>query len=194
MNRLFCTLALVLTISLSAAAQAERREFKTLVWNNSHVVSYEKRGERLVITMEMIGDFEDNRTSQKWQERDFTSIRIDLNNNRTLDKDLDVSFGQVSATDRLCAQYLREEWASSVCGRLRSRGSLKVSFDRSPFHDTAHPIFEYSIPIDELRKHSDTVGFIFKFHSPPGGFVFYPAGASMKNTFKDTITLNLDQL
>ena len=194
LKRLPLLLILVLAADSLGAAQTAPREFKTLVWNNSHVVSYEKRGTRLAITMEMIADFEEDRTSQKWTERDFTSMRIDLNNNGSLDKDLDVAFGQASVTDRFCPQFLREEWASSTCGRLASRGSLKISFGRSPFHDTAHPIFEYSIPIAELSKHSDTVGFTFKFHSGRSGFVFYPAGASLKNTFTETITLNLANL
>ena len=91
---------------------------------------------------------------------------------------------------------LRDCGGSSGRGgsRLESRGSLKISFARSPFHDTAHPISEYSIPIRELRRHSDTVGFIFKFHSGRSGFVFYPAGASLKNTFTETMTLNLVDL
>ena len=189
---------LVLTVVLGAVslgiAQPVVREFKTLVWNNSHVVSYEKRGSNLAITMEMIADFDDDRTNQKWTERDFTSVRIDMNNNGSLDKDLDIAFGVTTGTGRLCPQYLREEWASSVCGGLASRGSLKMSFSRSPFHDTAHPIFEYSVPISELRTHSETVGFIFKFHSGRRGFVFYPAGASLKNTFTEKITLNLANL
>lgn len=187
-------LMLVFAMTTVCTAQVAPREFKTLVWNNSHVVSYEKRGTRLTITMEMIADFEEDRTSQKWAERDFTSVRIDLNNNGSLDKDLDIAFGQTTGTDRLCTQYLREEWTSSTCGRLASRTSLKISFDQSPFHNTAHPIFEYSIPISELTRHSDTVGFLFKFHSGRKGFVFYPAGASLKNTFTETITLDLANL
>lgn len=194
MEKVVVFVALILIAASLGVAQPVNREFKTLVWNNSHIVSYEKRGTRLVITMEMIADFEKDRTSEKWSEWDFTSVRIDLNNNGALDKDLDVAFGQVSGTNRFCSQYLREEWASSTCGRLASRGSLKISFERSPFHDTAHPIFEYLIPIDELRKHSDTVGFIFKFHSGRRGFVFYPAGASLKNEFTGTIPLNLAEL
>jgi hypothetical protein len=187
-------LALLLAAAPLIAAQPATREFKTLVWNNSHVVSYEKRGDRLVISMEMIADFQEDRTSLDWQERDFTSIRIDANNNGELDRDLDIAFGQASGTDFICPQFLRDDWASSGCGVLSSKGSIKIGFDASPFQETAHPIFQYSLPLEELSRHSDTVGLVFKFHSGSTPYVFYPSGASLRNSFKKTISLDLNKL
>jgi hypothetical protein len=193
-KRLVCAFALTLAVISGAAAQAERREFKTLIWNNSHVVSYEKRGTRLVIRMEMIGDFTEDRKPARYQEMDFASFRVDLNNNNQVDRRLDIAFGQRSSTDILCTQYLHDRVSSSGCGALPSRAGLKISFAKSPFFDTAHPVFEFSVPISELERHSKTIGFEFLFHSKGAGFTFYPATASVYKSFKETLKLDLGQL
>jgi hypothetical protein len=194
MKNVTLVLALILAAVSLGTAQNGPREFKTLVWNNSHVVSYEKRGTQLAITMEMISDFTNDRKAARFQEMDFAYFRVDLNNNNLVDRRIDIAFGQRAHTDIICTQYLHERAASSVCGALPSRATLKISFAKSPFFDTAHPIFEFSVPINELKVHSNSIGFEFMFHSAGNGFTFYPATASVYNSFKETLTLNLDTL
>lgn len=190
--------SLLICFLFTAVALAQpsnpQRDFKTMVWNNSHVVAYEKQGRNLTVTMEMIADQSDDRKAPRWQEHDFAAMRIDLNNNLLLDRNLDVVIGQAGLTDRICTSFLLSVSSTTPCGAFRSRASLKVSFASSPFHDAAHPVFRFSIPLDELGQHSKVIGFNFYFHSKGGGFAFYPAASNIGNSFKETIALNLDQL
>jgi len=194
MGKFIYAFAAVFAIGASTLAQSANREFRTLVQNNSHVVSYEKQGEDLVLTMEMIADYTEDRKAPRYQDQDIASFKIDINNNGTVNRMIDVAFGPRALTDTICTQYLLSLTAATSCRGLRSRALFSIHFERSAFHDTPHPLFRYTIPTRELAAYSKTIGLQFVFHSKGKGFTFYPDGASLDHSFKETLSLNLDEL
>jgi len=123
-----------LVLNLCVSAQLVNSEFKTLVWNNSHVVSYEIGERNVIFRLEAIADYtDDSESAVNFDKRDFVSIRVDANNNNRIDKRMDLAFGIRSGSSRFCPQFLYDAVSSSACGQQRSEGRLKITFGESPF-------------------------------------------------------------
>ncbi|MEQ1762214.1 MAG: hypothetical protein ABL984_03610 [Pyrinomonadaceae bacterium] len=192
MCRSIVILIFVFVLNLCVSAQLTNSEFKTLVWNNSHVVSYEIGERNVILRLEAIADYtDDSDPAVNFGKRDFVSIRVDVNNNNQIDERVDLAFGIRSNSSLFCPQFLYDERSSSACCQQRSGGGLKISFDESPFHATQHPIFEFTIPKSELTGHSTTVGLVFRFHSAGAGFAHYPAESRSPLNFEKTLPLTV---
>lgn len=177
---------------ICTSAQEAASDSKTLVQNNSHVVTFEIRGKRAVFTMEAIADFTNDRDpEQNWTNFDFAGIRVDANDNSVIDERIDLAFGTRAKTDLFCPQFLYRELSSSGCGQQHSAGRVKVMFDRSDFQETPHPIHVYSIPISELTTAGRTIGLVFRFHAAGSGYTHYPQENPRQYSFKETIKLVL---
>lgn len=193
MRRSIVIVVWIFVLSLSVSAQLTNSEFKTLVWNNSHVVSYEIGERNVILRLEAIADYTyDRDPAVGFGKRDFVSIRVDVNNNNLIDERVDLAFGIRSNSSLICPQFLYDARSSSICGQQRSGGKLKISFAESPFQAMQHPIFEFTIPKSELTGHSKTIGLVFRFHSAGLGFTDYPAESRSRRSFDKTLQLAID--
>ena len=171
---------IVAAFAASALGQGFDRDAKELVLNRSHVVTLKVEKKVAVITMESISDFTDS-------DNDYTSLRVDVNDNKTIDEGVDIGFGLANGSRAYCPFFLIREGVTTPCGRLSSAGSARKTFARSAYADTPHPIFVYRIPVRELTESGNTVGFLFTFYNG-GSPTFYPANRPNRYSFSDTIS------
>lgn len=160
-----------------------------------HLVTMSTKGDRVVFTMEAIADFTEDRDNSKplgtgW---DFAGIRVDVNNNNAVDERVDVAFGTRQKTNIFCPQYIIRENASTGCGGLRSKGSVRVEFMATANQDRAHPVYIYEIPIRELTGSGGKIGLVFSFHDPKTRRAAYP-NPRKAYTFEETIQVDLSEL
>ena len=168
---------------------------RTLVETENHVVTVSKRGEMIVFTMEALNDFTNDRDSSRpvgmgW---DFGSIRVDLNNNKVVDKQVDVAFGTRQKTDRFCPQFLIGVDASTPCNGLRSFGKVRVEFTATDRQPTPHAVTTYEIPIGELMRFGGKIGLAFTFYDASARMDYFPTSRNPRS-FQETIQLDLSGL
>lgn len=194
MKAIIVSVAVVFFVTL-CPAQVRKESKRVLLETENHIVTVSVKGESVVFKMEAITDFTMDRDSTKplglgW---DYAGIRIDLNNNNVIDYGIDVAFGTLQKTNIFCPQYIIRENASTTCGALRSKGSVKVGFEATGFQKRPHPIYEYAIPIAELNGYGGKIGLVFKFGEPRAGTAFYPSRGK-PFSFDETIQLDLAEL
>lgn len=192
MKPILILLAAALLVGNSFAQDG--RELRVLD-TEKHIVTVLKKESSVIFTMEAIADFTEDRDSSKplgvgW---DFAGIRVDINNNNVIDRNVDVAFGTRQKTNSFCSQYLYSEKASTFCGSLRSKGKVLVEFKSTPLQATPHPVYVYEIPLAELAGGGGKIGLTFRFSDPPTGQSFYPS-RRRPLSFDETIQLDLSEL
>ena len=113
------------------------------------------------------------------------SIRVDVNQNSVIDKNVDKLYGETGNTNEICAAYLIDASATTACGGAPSSASLT----RKDFN------FTYTIPIDELRSSSknSSISVNFAFWSSTNGFKYFPENSTVfSNVFVINTNTNQD--
>lgn len=163
-----------------------------VISNRDHYVSYEVRGEEIIITMEALTDFTDERIG-KGERVDNMNFYIDVDQNGKIDEKVDVAYAARRDGKGLCPYFLIDETKSHICGSLRSNARVEALFEPSTREKRAHPIFKYIIPRTEVLGARSSVHIVFRFeHSTRRPPVHYPkqkqsgAGWSFDETLKLT--------
>lgn len=183
----------LLSLFFFSALPAQAQEEKTIVSNNKHFISYRVEGGNVILTMEGINDFTDDRGALP----DYFSIDVDVNQNGLIDSKIDVGYGVMSSEDALCAQYQLGRYMSTVCGGFKSRASLKRTFEGSLTQKKAHPIYRFTLPKKELSKSGNRAALVFTcYGNGDPGPTFYPKEAGSLEvwgfeSFAKTITIDL---
>lgn len=183
--RYLAVLSILLAGAAAVFAQAADRPLRTIFSNSSYRADYEVRDGNVIITLETLDDFTDNTGGQDpdFGRNDFTQIVIDKNYNSTIDEKIDIAFSTRKGTTVICPQFLYHEAASSLCGQLRSKATVKVSFSATESESKPHPVFQYTIPRPELVS-GDTPGedaVVLMFHTGSRGRYYFPQQPAMKH-------------
>ena len=167
---------------------------QNLVQNKHHRVAVRSSGDRLIFAMEALGSTR-NYLQGKFPDLDFTSIRVDVNQNGKVDAGIDTSYGiRGGSYNELCANYLLSETSSKGCGSLASKASLRVGFRSTPSSPRPHPVWEYAIPKSELGRGNRLSHLTFIFHEAGKGYTRYPQSAAGMYSFADALVLNTQTL
>jgi hypothetical protein len=123
-------------------------------------------------------------------------MRVDVSRNGKIDKEIDVGYSVIARNTQICAIYLISEYATSVCGELKSPATLKISFEGSKNEDKPHPIYVFTIPKSELNQGGSKVDLIFACFSSGKGYTYYPEtplrdSRAVSPSFAKTITIDL---
>lgn len=177
------------------ATTAQAQKEKTIISNEKHFISYKVDGANVIFTIEAIYDLT-NDLQGKFPDTDFFSIKVDVNRNGQIDKDLDVGYSVIGRKTQICTIYLLSEYATSICGELKSPATLKISFEGSKNQDKPHPIFVFTIPKSELNQGGNKVDLIFTCFSSGKGYTYYPRtfprdSRAASPPFDKIITINL---
>lgn len=188
-------LAMVVAAVLAGSSFAQVARERRLLDTDQHIVTVSRKGNSVVFRMEAINDFTEDRDSSLPLGRgwDHAGIRVDINNNNVIDRNVDVAFGVRQKTNIFCPQYLIHENASTGCGGLRSKGKLLIEFTSTALESNPHPVFTYEIPLAELKRGGGTIGLVFHFSDPPTGRRSYP-NRRRPRSFEETIQLDLSEL
>jgi len=146
----------------------------TILTNQKHAVTYVLTNDNLILTMEILDDFSDD-TASKSKAVDFMGFEIDVNQNKLVDKNIDLAFARVAYESRICTQYLYDRQGSSGCGRYRSKASLDVNFRATEKEGRPHPVYKFTIPRNEILLGKNQLDMVFRFHSADKGYTYYPA-------------------
>ena len=184
------TILCLLVFASIDRAQKPTIEAQKLVSDNGHVVTYERKGDLAVFTLESISDFTDETgLDHKFTSRDLAGMTVDINSNNRVDKNIDVAYEIGSGSTTLCTQYLYGVGVSSVCGVFKSSATLDISFFATSHESRPHPVFKFSIPIREIFGSGSTVGIVFEFWTAGVGRTTYPELDDEWQTLKRTITV-----
>lgn len=189
------TLILIAVALFTGSSLAQDGGERKILETEDHVVRVAKKGEAIVFVMEAVTDFTHDRDNSKplgmgW---DFAGIRIDINNNNLVDANTDVAFGTRQKTNIFCAQYLIRVNASTGCGMLRSKGSVRVEFMPTDLQANPHPVHIYEIPLSDLTTGGGKIGLAFTFSDASRGMFYFP-NRRRPLDFKETIQLDLSEL
>ena len=172
-----------------AAAAAQN-----LVQNKDHLVAVRSSGNRVIFAMEALRSTR-NYLRGKFPDLDFTSIRVDVNQNGKVDSGIDTSYGiKGGSYNELCANYLISETSSKGCGSLTSKASLRVDFRATPNSSRPHPVWEYSIPKNEIGRGNRLSHLTFIFHEAGKGYTRYPQSSAGVFSFADALVMNTQTL
>jgi hypothetical protein len=179
----------LLLISSSVESQTPV-ESQKLVSDKSHVVTYDRKGDVAIFTLEAISDFTDETSGEHtFPLLDFAGIIVDVNSNNKVDRNIDIAYRMKSNPKGICSQYLYEVNVSSECGVFRSSATLDIKFAGSPNEPRAHPIYRFTIPMKEIFGSRSTVGIGFEFWSSGVGLTAYPGPIDEWQSLKKTIAL-----
>ena len=167
----------------------------SLVSNNRHAITARSAGDRIVFILEALAD-STNDLGGAFPRVDFVTLRVDRNRNGKVDERLDVAYGIASgARDRLCAQYLLSENASTSCTGFPSETTLKVRFGGTANGLAAYPVWMFAIPKKELTTTADSLTDVaFQFYEAGRGYTRYPATEEPDVSFSTVMTVNLNTL
>lgn len=187
--------AVLLSVFFCSVLTVNAQNEKTIISKKKHLISYKVNGPNVIFTIEAVKDFS-NDLQGKFPDTDFFSMQIDVNRNGKIDKDLDVGYGVISKSTKICAHYLISEYATSICGELKSPATLKISFEGSKKEDKPHPIYVFTIPKTELNQGGNKVDLIFTCFSSGEGYTYYPKtrpidSRAVSPSFAKTITIDL---
>jgi hypothetical protein len=157
---------------------------KQLVKNDQHVISARRLGDRIIFSIEAVGDHSDD-LNGSYPKLDFAGIRVDVNRNGRVDNRVDVAYGTASGSkDKICTQYLLSETSSTGCTGLQSQAKVEVAFKSTANARHKHPVWNYSIPMKELSQDGKLAQLVFRIHQSEKGYTVYPAntGYSFRNT------------
>ena len=167
---------------------------QNLVQNKDHLVSVRSSGDRVIFAMEALRSTR-NYLRGKFPDLDFTSIRVDVNQNGKVDAGIDTSYGLKGGSyNELCSSYLISESSSKGCGSLVSKASLRVDFRATPNSSQPHPVWEYSIPKSEVGRGNQLSHLTFIFHEAGKGYTRYPQTAAGMYSFADALVMNTQTL
>jgi hypothetical protein len=167
---------------------------QNLVQNKDHLVAVRRVGDTLTFVMEALRSNR-NYLKGKFPELDFTSIRVDANQNGKVDADVDVAYGiKGGSYDELCSQLLLRESASKGCGSFPSKARLRVDFRATPNGSRPHPVWEYSIPSSEIGRGNGLAHLTFIFHEAGKGYTRYPSTTAAMYSFGDALAINTQTL
>jgi hypothetical protein len=167
---------------------------QNLVQNKDHLVAVRRAGDTVTFVMEALGSNR-NYLKGKFPELDFTSIRVDANQNGKVDADVDVAYGiRGGSYNELCAQFLLRESASKGCGSFPSKAQLRVDFRATPNSSRPHPVWEYSIPRSEIGRGNGLSHLTFIFHEAGKGYTRYPQTTAGMYSFTDALVMNTQTL
>ena len=168
---------------------------RRLLDTEKHIVTVSKKGTSVIFTMEAVADFTEDRDSSRQHGMgwDYAGIRVDINNNNVIDKKVDVAYGTRQKSNIFCPQYLIQENASSYCGELASKGTLRVEFKSTGSQARPHPVHTYEIPLAELAPGGGKIGLVFHFSDASTGRSFYP-DKRRPFAFVETVRLDLSEL
>jgi hypothetical protein len=152
---------------------ANAQDEKVIVKNKNHFISYQVVGDKVIFTMEAVNDFS-NDIGGKFPNVDFFQIRIDVNRNGQIDKNVDTSYGSITGAPSICTQYLIDEIKSSVCGKLSSEATLRIGFGKTKNQKKKHPFYIFTIPKKELNQGGDKADLFFSIYTAGDGYTNYP--------------------
>jgi len=165
-----------------------------LVQNQNHQVTVRRAGDTVIFVMEALRSNR-NYLKGKFPKLDFTSIRVDANQNGKVDANVDVAYGiKGGSYNQLCSQYLLRESASKGCGSFPSKARLRVDFRATANSSRPHPVWEYSIPSSEIGRGNGLAHLTFIFHEAGKGYTRYPRTTAGKYSFGDALVMNTQTL
>lgn len=173
-----------------ANAQPEKPEKRVALSNAKHYVSYEVSGDDVIITMESIADFTDDRVGVA-DRPDKMAFDIDVNQNGIVDKDVDFGFAMKGDDTGICPHFMVSENSTRPCGSLRSKARVETLFEASPREPKPHPVFRYIISKAELLRGGDTLHAVFRFYHHVGLPYSYPQPKNLKENYSFAETLKL---
>ena len=167
---------------------------REILRSNDHVISVRPAGDRVTFVLEAMTDTS-NDMAGTYPQLDFAGIRVDVNQNGKVDKQIDTAYGISSGTrDQLCLQYLLTETSSTGCSGFPSKASLKVAFRATPAGSKPHPVWLYTIPKTELGPGNDLSHLTFTFHQAGKGYTRYPLTTASMHSFADALVFDVKSL
>lgn len=191
MKRVFgAVLGLLVAVSPSVARSAGVPLAKT----DRHVVTAEIVDDNAILVLEAIGDTTNN-LAGSFPNKDFSGIRVDVNQNGRVDEKVDVAYGLGGASyGQICAQYLLTETSSTGCGGFPSQATVEVEFKATSFGTQPHPVWTYTIPKDELTKNDSFAHLTFKIYEAGRGYTQLPKPTRANLSFSKVTTLNFGRV
>lgn len=170
------------------------RAAQNLVQNKHHLVAVRSAGDTVIFVMEALRSNR-NYLKGKFPKLDFTSIRVDANQNGKVDANVDIAYGiKGGSYNALCSQYLLRESASKGCGSFPSKAQLRVDFRATPNGSRPHPVWQYSIPRSEIGRGNGLSHLTLIFHEAGKGYTRYPQTTAGMNSFTDALVMNTQTL
>jgi len=164
---------------------------RVLVRNADHLAALKPSGDRVILTLEALGDTTDN-LGGNFPKTDFVSVRVDVNQNGRIDPNIDVAYGiQGGTRDRLCTQYLLSATSSTGCGGFRSAATLQAAFKKTANSSRAHPVWEFSIPVREIGSDGNYAHLTLSFHEAGKGYTHYPTDPGVSTSFAKVYKVSL---
>lgn len=117
--------------------------------NNTRHIKVEETNKNVVIKIESLEDFTDNRENA-YPNGDFCQVIFDTNFNNQKDQDIDFGFGSPTTDYDICSFYLLENNAISPCGKYDTEAIFSADFASSELEETPHIIWTITIPKDEF--------------------------------------------
>ncbi len=164
-----------------------------LVRTEDHLISVRKSATHMQFIMEALTDTTNN-LGGKFPNTDFAGIGVDIDQNGTVTRKVDVKYGTAGGTaDKICTQYMLSEGSSTGCGGFVSDAKMSARFARTGNQRSPHPVWIYEIPKPEISRDGKTTHLYFRFHNAGKGYTRFPTERDSKK-FSSSIALNLETL
>ena len=191
MERVFAAFVGLVLALIPLAAHADG---VILAKSDRMVVTAEVVGDNAVIVIESIADTTNN-LGGNFPAVDFSNIRVDVNQNGRVDSNVDVAFGlSRGAPDKICAQYLLTETTSTSCSGLPTTATVTSEFKATKFNESAHPVWTYTLPKEEISKNGAFAHLTFKIYEAGRGYTQLPTPSRSTQSFSKVTTLHFGRI
>ena len=133
-----------------------------------HYIRYQENEQEIKLIIEDLGNLSNN-LEDAYPALDFLSIRVDVNNNKMGDVDIDKQYG-ISSVDRPCAQFYKGTNAFSGCFEELGYSYLEDFRSTEKLADQ-HVVYELIIRKESLSEEG-RVGLVFIMNGTDGGGAF----------------------
>ena len=144
---------------------------ETVFINNSSInLKVEETKEDIVIHVESLQDFTDNRNDE-FPNTESCTIIFDANFNNQKDADIDFGISSPSTIYDICSFYIKENDAVSPCDEYETTAVFNTDFSSSSLEETPHIIWTITLSKDEFPD--NRMDFAVKIYNE-GIFFDYP--------------------
>ncbi|MEM9548945.1 MAG: hypothetical protein AAGA77_23365 [Bacteroidota bacterium] len=179
---------ILLMLLFTSCQEDETLQESTLVQSENTFIRVTESENHILIRVESLSDFTDNRNGDV-NQTDYCNISFDINNNGTIDSDIDFGYESPTKHYDICSYYFLENDAITHCGGHATEAIFSESFTTSAASSEPHMIWELSIPKEELNN-TRTLAFTVKTIDK-GEFNTHPPISKKSNpvlfTFKETL-------